>query len=178
MKINTDRIIGLSAMLISLVTLVIFIYQTNLMRVQSRLSVTPRLVFQTSQSQQDSILYYSMEIVNKGLGPAIVESINILHEDEAHELDFEAFLEKVYPDIGQYGELVQSMTMGKGSTLLPSESNVLFSFGIDLPRAEALMQYLGVTEDESPFHLEVVYSSIYREKWRIRDSDQGHPVKL
>ncbi len=178
MKFNTDRIIGLSAMLISLLTLIIFIYQTNLMRTQSRLSVTPRLVFLTNESQNDSIIYYSIEIVNKGLGPAIVESIKILHEGKRFDLNFPDFLQQVYPDIDQYGSLTQSMTMGKGSTLSPTENNVLLRFAVPISKAMNLMEYLGVEGDESPFHLEVVYSSIYKEQWRVRDSDTGHPVRL
>lgn len=178
MKFNTDRILGLSAMMISLLTLIIFIYQTNLMRTQSRLSVTPRLSFQTNQKHTDSVIIYSVAITNKGLGPAIVESIKILHEDRDYDLDFPEFFTQAYPDIGKYGELLNNMTMGKGSTLAPGESNILYTFSTRLSRAEELLQYLNVKNDEMPFRIEVVYSSIYKEQWRVRDDDSGHPLRL
>ena len=89
-KMNTDRVIGLSAMLIGLLTLIIFTYQTSIIRKQSRLSVTPRLVFNTIQDQKDSSITYVVEIINKGLGPAVIESINIIegNTDNAEAWNF------------------------------------------------------------------------------------------
>ncbi|MBT8223808.1 MAG: hypothetical protein KJN96_11640, partial [Eudoraea sp.] len=51
---NSDRILGLSAMSISFITLVIFIYQTNLMSKQNYLSILPYLQLSTSNDSENN----------------------------------------------------------------------------------------------------------------------------
>ena len=63
-KFNADRILGISAMVISLLTLAIFIYQTDIMRVQSKLSVKPRLDFTTNQGGTDSIIVFKEVLIS------------------------------------------------------------------------------------------------------------------
>ena len=77
---NADRIIGLSAMLISLMTLIIFLYQTNLIKKQSVLSVRPRLTFSKNidktvtvkDSTNSTTISIRLTLRNNGLGPAII----------------------------------------------------------------------------------------------------------
>ncbi len=178
MKFNTDRIIGLSAMLISLLTLVIFIYQTNLMRTQSRLSVTPRVSFFQIQSAKDSTVSISTEIINKGLGPAIIESIYIVHKGKNYPLDFTAFLEEVYPEIEKYGTLIQDMSMSRGSTLSAGEKNTLYTYTFKLSKTKELLEYLGIGPEDYPFTIEVIYSSIYKERWKANNTRNGHPIEM
>lgn len=178
MRFNTDRIVGLSAMVISVLTLLIFIYQTGLMREQSRLSVTPRISFNEIRSTVDSITTISGEIINKGLGPAIIESIHIVHKNKKYELDFDDFLDEVYPDIEKYGSLTNNTTMSKGSTLAPNERNTLYTYVIKRSNLEALLQYMEIGEEDIPIVIEVVYSSIYQEKWQTRNDSKGHPIEL
>jgi len=177
-NLSTDRMIGLSAMMISLLTLIIFIYQTNLMREQSRLSVTPRISFNSNQKQVDSIIHISSEIVNKGLGPAIIESINIVHEGQSYDLDFPDFLEKVFPEVEEYGNLASNTSLSKGSTLAANEKITLYTFTLPIANIRALMQYLNMTQEEDPFTIEVIYSSIYNEQWKVQNHQKGHPTKL
>ena len=179
-KFNTDRIIGLSAMLISLLTLVIFIYQTNIIRTQSKLSVTPRISFSTTQeSPRDSIIHYAISIKNKGLGPAIIESVNIINENKRHPLNFPKFFTEVYPEFQKYGSIIQSMNISLGTTLSEKESIKFFTFAFHSKNLASLMQYLGVKDgDKMPFNIEIIYSSIYGEKWKTNLHIDGHPIKL
>ncbi|MEM1323751.1 MAG: hypothetical protein AAGG75_26050 [Bacteroidota bacterium] len=176
--INTDRIIGLSAMLISLLTLIIFIYQTNLMRTQSRLSVTPRIGFSQAESSEDSVIIISETIVNKGLGPAIIESIEILHKGQRYPLDFVNFLDSAFPEIHKYIDLESSTQMNTGSTLSAGESKQLYRISIPVEKIDALLAYVQIEEDRLPFAIEVVYSSIYNERWKDNSLRNGHPVPL
>jgi hypothetical protein len=178
-KLNTDKIIGLSAMLISLLTLVIFIYQTNIIREQSRLSVTPRIAFSTSLDTPDSVSVFSYYILNKGLGPAIIESIEIIHESNRYKLDFQDFVKKTYPKFNDYGTVIQNMSLESGVTLSEKETIKFFTFRFPLKKREPFFQYLKVNEDgELPFNIEVIYSSIYGEKWKFYANQKGHPIKL
>lgn len=41
------------------------------------------------------------------------------------------------------------------------------------------MKYLGVVDgDKMPYDIEVVYASIYDEKWFTHLNENGHPTKL
>lgn len=62
-KISTDRLLGTSAMVINVLTLIIFIYQTDIMRLQSKLSVKPRLDFTTNQGGNDSLISFQEEFL-------------------------------------------------------------------------------------------------------------------
>jgi len=180
MKISTDRLLGISAMLISLMTLVIFIYQTNLMREQSRLSVTPRLGFTISidYEQSDSVAMYSILVKNKGLGPAIIRDAKIVHDQKNFDLEFDVFLEEEYPEINRYGALVQSMSLTDGSTLSAGETVSLFKYRVRVDKLAALMAYMGVEEDEDPFEVYLEYSSIYNEHWKVYSGTSNHPERI
>lgn len=177
-NISTDRIIGLSAMLISLLTLIIFIYQTNIIRNQSRLSVTPRLSFTSSVNGADSIIYFTEAIENKGLGPAIIEEISIIKEGKKYKMDAQDYYAKLYPKVAEYGEFIQNIQIGKGTTLSPGEAISLYTYTLHPSKLEELLQYLGVGSDENPLEIEVKYASIYEELWTLRNKSKGHPQKL
>lgn len=178
-KLNTDKIIGLSAMLISLLTLIIFIYQTNIIREQSRLSVTPRIAFNTSLDTPDSISIFSYFIVNKGLGPAIIESIEIVYNEKRYKLDFQDFVKNVFPKFNDYGNVIQNMSLESGVTLSEKESLKFFTFKFKAEKTEAFFKYLKVKQNgKLPFDIEVIYSSIYGEKWKVNANQNGHPIKL
>lgn len=171
-KFNTDRILGISAMLISLMTLVIFIYQTNIMREQSKLSVKPRLDFTTNFGGNDSIITIQEVIENKGLGPAIIDSIYFNFKDEHYPIDIEDFLEGQLPKVLELGYLSQSATFGKGTTVSPGEERPIYTYVVQRDKLEDVMGYLGVEDQsENPFPIEVIYTSIYEDEYWMMDND-------
>jgi len=181
-KMNTDRIIGLSAMLISLLTLIIFIYQTNMMRNQSRLSVTPRFAFGTNITVADSTVTFSIVLKNKGLGPGVVESVNIDHKVKKYELDFEAFFESLYPEIFKYGSFTKSTIINVGSTFSAEETSELFEFKFPVRFTPEILELLELNEENTfhdlPFSVVIIYSTIYKEQWKTTSKTKGHPTKL
>ena len=178
LQISTDRLLALSAIMISLLTLIIFIYQTSLIREQSRLSVTPRFSFNAVQNVKDTILIYKIELENKGLGPGIIEEIKIVHDNKKYDLDFTEFFDQVYPDMEKYGRIISEMTLGTGDTVMPGEEIRLIGFRIPMSKVEGLTQYLGNEGEDFPFTVEVIYSSIYKEKWKTHLNATGHPIQL
>ncbi len=180
-KITTDRIIGLSAMVISVLTLIIFIYQTTLMREQSRLSVLPRLVIQTDETPVDTFFQWSFFINNKGIGPAIIEELSIEKGGKIYPLRFVDFFEKLYPDYEEYGEFIQSFNLFVGSTISQQESVKLCTFQVAINKLDDFLAYISYNpeqDDVLPFNLEIVYSSIYQERWKIETNINGHPEPL
>lgn len=178
-KISTDRLLGISAILISMLTLIIFIYQTNIIREQSRLSVKPRLSFSAHFNTKDSTHTYQVLLTNKGLGPAIIEAINLQHDHKKYNADIRAFFEAVYPDVWKYGHFSQTFKLSRGSTLSAGESKSLLVFVFNETQRLSLLDYLGIQEvDDLPFLIAVEYSSIYEERWKTTSEQDGHPEAL
>ncbi|WP_435624250.1 hypothetical protein [Flagellimonas sp.] len=178
-KISTDRLLGISAMVISILTLIIFIYQTDIMRVQSKLSVKPRLDFTTNQGGNDSLVVFQEVLENKGLGPAIIDSIYYVYKGKHFTIDTEIFFQKELPKLLEYGYLSQHSSLGKGTALSPNEERSLFTYKLPFSKVESAYKYLGIESiDDVPFFIEVKYTSIYEEEqWQV-NSNESVPKKL
>jgi len=166
---STDRLLGLSAMLISLLTLIIFMYQTSIINEQSRLSVKPMLAFNSIQSiSSDSVISFSQILKNKGLGPAIISKSKIIYKEKEYQLDFEAFFNKVYPKIEDYGELITVNSVLEKGILSSGEDNVLFSYRTKISEVPKLLAYLQIhdMEEELPWEIKINYTSMYEEEWK------------
>lgn len=178
-KFNSDRILGISAMAISVLTLAIFIYQTDIMRVQSKLSVKPRLDFTTNQGGNDSIIIFQQVIENKGLGPAIIDSIYFKYNDKIFSLDSEKLLSSQLPKLLDYGYLSQHATLGRGTTLTPEEERSIYTYNLPASKLDSVLSYLNIgPDDDGPFEIEVIYTSIYEdEMWKVT-STNSQPNKV
>ncbi len=178
-KINADRILGISAMVISILTLAIFIYQTDIMRIQSKLSVKPRLDFTTNQGGNDTLIVFQEVLENKGLGPAIIDSIYVRYKQKNFSMDAETFFKEQFPKLLEYGYFSQHATLGRGVTLTPNEERSLFVYKLPATKLDSVFAYLGIADiDEIPFEFEVIFTSIYEdEKWLI-NSNESVPIKV
>ena len=177
-KFKTDRIIGLSAMSISLMTLIIFIYQTNLIREQNRLSVTPRLSFNESQVENDSVMLLTYEIKNKGLGPGIIDSISILYKGNRYDANYRTFFQENLGELFEKAHINSTTYLTSGTAISADERISLFQITI---AKENFDIFLNAREkgDLSHFDLEVYYSSIYQEHWKIQlNSNSAIPESL
>ncbi|MEM1337137.1 MAG: hypothetical protein AAF717_05795 [Bacteroidota bacterium] len=178
-KISADRILGISAMVISILTLVIFIYQTDIMRVQSKLSVKPRLSFSTNSHSYDTLIRIDGLIYNKGLGPAIVDSIYIEYEGNPFVMDMDEFIKNQVPELENYGELVRNSILSPGNTFLAGEETVIYSYQFEPKNQDSIFTYLGMEgEDDFPFEFKVIYTSIYEDEHWFVGSDSDSPEKL
>jgi len=178
-KIKTDRLLGISAMIISLLTLIIFIYQTNIMREQSKLSVKPRLNFSTNFNESDSLVIIEQVIENRGLGPAIIDSISFQYNDKAYVLDIEDLIRMELPKLFKYGRLSQYATLERGSTLMPGEEKPIYTYNVSRINLDSIYDYLKInTEDDSPIPIEVIYTSIYEDtRWMVH-SNKKQPLEI
>ena len=179
LKLNTDRIIGLTAMLVGLLTLIIFINQTNIMREQSRLSVKPRLSFRLNMDSDPEHTRFSLKLYNKGLGPAMIDSVSIYGVDAKRYLTYEKFLSASYPLLLELGELQQTATLSKGDVLTANEEFSFFTFQIGNEKVPQVLEYLKMSmDDEFPWTTSIEYSSMYNERWWISDKLRDHPRVL
>ena len=180
-KINTDRVVAVSAIVVSIATLFMIVYQTSLTRKQQQASVMPSLEIGYSIKNNDDKLKESIWISNKGLGPAFLEEVRIISDDKTIETDPYGYLSKVevkdkvtYFDRLLRGRIIPANDrITTYEKITDSTSQIIlgnyFEFPYDLN---------GMPSGNSKKAIiEIVYKSIYGEKWIIR-SDITIPIKL
>ncbi len=177
-KWNSEKILGLSAMGISFITLVIFIYQTNLMRRQNSLSVLPYL--QISISDNAAASSYSLALLNHGVGPAIIESVQITYDNKHYNLKehndyFIDFLRAAEPTLDSLVSF-SSSTTERGMAIPPGASYPVLSVNNSGKDYHLLKFHLEKMLSDG-LEYEVIYKNIQDEKWSINNHSEG-PVKL
>lgn len=87
-KWNADLMIALAAMLTAVVAVVVAVVQTDIMREEAemerehaRLSVMPSaMLFYSNGTDTEGRDYFELNIINNGLGPAIIEDFSIVYD--------------------------------------------------------------------------------------------------
>lgn len=177
-KWNSERILSLSAMTMSFFTLIIFIYQTNLMSRQNYLSILPYLSISTSNNADGNTFSFSIE--NFGVGPAIIESIMVKHKGESFDLaDFNyevlTFLKTRAPELDSL-KVISYSTLDKGLAIPVNTSYNIMEVKNSQKDYQLLSNSLNKLLEEG-LYFEIIYSSIQNERWMITNNTQG-PKKL
>ena len=79
--VSSEMLIAVFAIIISVSTLVVYIYQSNLMKQQQKMSVWPHLTYGPSWGAD----YLNVILINRGIGPAIIENVNIEFDGQTLE---------------------------------------------------------------------------------------------
>lgn len=178
MKWNSEKILGVSAMTISFVTLIIFIYQTNLMSKQNYLSILPYLSLSTSNSPVDNQFRISLD--NHGVGPAIIEKVLVLYDQEIYDLsDYNnevlTLLNIKVPGLDSL-KVISYSTLDKGMAIPSNESYTI----LEVKNSEKDYLLLRNSINDllaEGLQIEIIYRSIQDERWMITNETQG-PKKL
>lgn len=161
---NTDRLLGVCAMIVSFGTFSMYIYQTHLIRVQQHASVWPNLEIGPSIHITEKEGSYTINLENSGVGPAIIEEASIVYKGEKHKASFWYFFQNNYtPTDPRYSNITSSdlyagrvIQAGKNITLLNTK---------DLKTAK---DFLDIFSSKVPkVTIEITYRSIYNERWKI-----------
>ena len=183
MKLDTDRVVALSAMFVGVCSLFITVYQTHLTRQAQSASVLPYLAIAIVSN--DSGVYVTLR--NDGVGPARIEDVRVTAAGKDHVLDPYDFYLKTKPAAAKSGALmVDRVTPGR---LVPAGATIQM-LGIGGPERIGMLAELlklFALADVPPAWLEsvgavgtdkaviaVTYTSVYGDRWRIR-SDQHVP---
>jgi hypothetical protein len=177
-KWNSDKIVSLSAMSISFITLVIFIYQTNLMSKQNYLSILPYLQISTSNDSEKNS--FSLDIKNHGVGPAIIESVIIYYNNEKHDLKeydnyFYNFLKSEMPVLDSI-KFFSTASLNKGIAI-PANSNYNVFKVYNSEKDYKLLNSSIENLLRQGLRYEITYRSIQDERWIIHSNSEG-PQKL
>ena len=175
---NSERLLSLSAMSISFITLVIFIYQTNLMSRQNYLSILPYLALTTTHDNANHT--FNLDLKNHGVGPAIIESVTFIYDDKRYDLaDYEGnlyfFLKSIAPALDSL-RVVSYAALDRGMAIPANQFYTALSVQ-NSPRDYELMTGQLNRLLAGGLQYEVVYKSIQEERWRINNDSEG-PEKL
>ncbi len=177
-KWNSDKLLSLSAMSISFITLMIFVYQTNLMSKQNYLSILPYLSISISNNPADDT--FKLELENYGVGPAIIESVTCIYKDKKYDLsdygdELFTFLKAKAPELDSIKSISYS-TLDKGLAIPVNTAHSILEVVDSSSDYLLIRNALGRLLEEG-LHYEIVYRSIQDERWLISNNTRG-PEKL
>jgi hypothetical protein len=177
-KWNSEKLLSISAMSISFLTLIIFIYQTNLISKQNYISILPYLSISTTENRAEHTFEFNLE--NHGVGPAIIESVTMLHKGQRYNLndynnEMYRFLVSKAPELDSIKNS-SSSTLDNGMAIPVNTTFNLFKV------FESTAEYRIITSRfnrllEEGLDYEIIYRSILDERWMIHKGSQG-PKKL
>mgnify|MGYP006446753331 CR=1 FL=1 len=93
-KINADRVVSISAIVVSVATVIMIFYQTNLMRQQQKSWVMPSLRIGYGKEGSNPVKE-RIYVQNGGLGPAFIEDIMIIDSTGQHKVDLHDYFKKI-----------------------------------------------------------------------------------
>jgi hypothetical protein len=158
---RSESIVAFVALLISLVSLAVYIYQAQLMREQQHISVWPYLEWDMTISSVDGI---RITVVNKGVGPAIIKNATLKLDDE--EMDVLTLLNKVVGNLDSLSLFYGDVNSSK--VLAPGEQYHLFDLKLlngKLGAESGHEVYTRVKEMYPRIKYEICYCSVYGDCW-------------
>jgi hypothetical protein len=186
-RLNTDRVVSLSAMLVGVGSLFIIVYQTALLREQQAASALPYVMVGIMANGEQTYIVAR----NTGVGPALIEDVVVRYKGGEVKKDPHDFFRDVRPDVVAYGLSVDRLipgrlvsageavrmvgTEGEGAGPMVAEFLSLFDLG-DAPES----WYAGVGVPKSgpdKAIIEITYRSVYGARWRVT-SDSVVPHEL
>ena len=178
LKWNSEKILSLSAMTMSFITLLIFMYQTSLMKKQNYLSILPYMSISTTDNLENH--NFELNLHNYGVGPAIIESVTMIQGDEKYDLkeynyNFLEFLLKQAPALDSLKNYSAS-TVERGLAIPSNSEYNVFSVSKSPADYVLLRSNLNLLLSEG-LNFEIIYRSIQNERWMIHRTSEG-PTKL
>jgi hypothetical protein len=166
---NSDKILTFAAMFISCLALTVSIVQTRILQKQSQAAVWPRIDIWDSYGGD----YYILEVVNQGVGPAIIKNIEYAFRDTVlySVVDLIKYIGK-QDRISRNGDDI-SINFGyseimKGRVIKPSEAIEIYN------AKDSIGVRLGFEYFEE-LDIKIEYCSIYEHCWKFEDD---HTIDL
>lgn len=171
---SAEKLFSLTAMLISLTTLIIFIYQTNLMKDQNHITVLPYLAVATSTNPPQNL--FELSLKNHGMGPAILESVKLFYQDSVYNIEHYkhtllSCLIAIAPELDKI-ESFSSATTEEGMAIPANSSYTVIQVYDSEEDFRNITQTLNQLQSNG-LQYEVIYKSILGARWRVTDNTKG-----
>ena len=163
---------SLAAIIASLGTLFVIVYQTAIFRKQQYASVLPYLEMWNSNPGSKGTNYMFI-LKNNGIGPAFIQEVKIHFDDSIYSLDPGRFtIDIIHPidSILNFGYT----NISKGSVVPAGELIELVAVKNDSINAPILRKWFQTMPN---LEVEIIYASVYEERWSAKGS-ANQPVKL
>jgi hypothetical protein len=153
-QVDKGLFIGLFAILVNIITVTVYMYQANIMRIQQHASAWPYLEWLPSYNEDQ----YSIAVSNNGIGPALIQSVELkLNGQPMPNIDavFEVIMGTSY-----FPHLISTIE----NRVLPANASLkLFEINDDqwAGKVFAAMQ-------ANKFEFEICYQSIYGDAWTCK----------
>lgn len=175
-KIKSDKLMSGLAFVISLATLYVFFYQTSLIKKQQYASVLPYFEIGNTQLNGD----YGFILENNGIGPGFINEIKIHYNDSVYNgydvNDFFAYvILKQDTILDSYN--VSHSSIRKGMLITEKETRYLLRLRQDAKNFELKQSRLRDWLNNK-IKIEIIYSSVYEERWKIIYPETISPIKL
>jgi hypothetical protein len=193
MKLDTDKILAITAMVIGIASLVVVVYQTQLQRESAEAerraqaaSVLPYLMVVTTMNNEGVFL----NLRNTGTGPARIDRVRVLHRGGEFSGDAVDFYIKMRSDpqmgfdIDQIkpgrlvpaGEWIRMLGTGNSASRDKMLAELLRLFDIAELQQTMYQEYdkrvsEGKLLSREKGVLEVTYSSVFGERWMLRSDN-------
>lgn len=151
-RISNGVFIGLMAILINVITVCVYMYQTNLMQKQQHAAVWPYIEWHTTYNQIDG---FKLTVSNNGIGPALIVDTTIKLNDELQP-NLDSLFSKLigtrrFPHLS--GSIQKKVLPANTSINLFETTHPLWS------------EKLYVAFQKNDFEMDICFESIYKDAW-------------
>lgn len=157
---------GNAALVTALCALGLTTYQASMTRMHNRVSVRPHLATFTERNLGDGFLDFTVTLTNNGLGPAFIDSYEVLVDGESVTIDDPVRLlaevsnrieVPLYPTANYMAVLRKEYVMGKDEERKIADVKILVDLSTDVDLLEQKLRRV---------QIRLVYRSAYGEKFQ------------
>lgn len=164
-----DLVLGVSAIVISVISLALAILHGNAMERLVEANSWPFVETNTSSAETDGSLHFRLGMVNKGVGPARIESLTVFYDGEPAEGP-RALVDSIAGGPGK--PRINLLTSDVLNNVLSAKEAVNF---VDVPVAGATAEQQGrLVEASHKMTFLTCYCSVFDECWTI-DTREAAP---
>lgn len=162
---DSNKILSVSAILVSFMTFLVLIYQTTIMREQQLLSVYPYLTLFNQGSQTNN---YRFVMNNQGIGPAVLDKIEISYKGKVTPY------QDIVSFVLDHSEAISSLNNVLHSNIYPGRlvpAGEIFSiFEVKDSYEESVVLRSEIDRLlKEGLTWKITYSSVYSEQWEITE---------
>jgi len=165
---TSEKLLSLTAVFVSICTLIVFLYQTNLIRKQQYMSVFP---YVTIGHYGTSTKNYKLVISNDGIGPALIKAVKVKDKQGKLYTDIVDYVNAIITENDSIGFGYSNIYKGR---LIP-EKEIVEIIVVSDGKLESSERMLEVLTAEGLF-IELKYESIYGETWVVTN-EMNYPEK-
>ena len=155
-KWSGDKLLGISALIISFATLISLIYQSRITREHEMKSAFPKLELWHNNNADK----FELVLLNTGLGPAIIEDCYIIYKNDILQMDHQEFANRYADSLPKVGYGTTSLTRGR--VIQPGSELKLIRLSLDSLSYHPLHEVFKFKST-----LAIKYSSVYDQMWEI-----------